>query len=114
MTEVVGSSFHQPVAQVNYPELSVAFTRIHEPKHISVRDVACTDSTVIMKEIPDDGADPAYPVNSMEDRQTLARYQTLARRDPLLVLGGRLGSYRYLDMDETVAMALRTVKYLRF
>ena len=102
---------YQGTSVVNYTDASVPFTRIHEFKHYHPENNAImkTKKTVIMREYPVDwklGEEPYYPVKSTESDALLAKYQDEAKRIPNLVIGGRLGAYRYYDMDQAMAAAL--------
>jgi UDP-galactopyranose mutase len=65
--------------------------------------------TVVMREYSAQwkpGDEPYYPVDCEESRALLAKYQAEAEKIPNLVVGGRLGGYKYFDMDQTIAAAL--------
>jgi UDP-galactopyranose mutase len=94
-------------AILNYPDISVPYTRIHEPKHFTPWETH--DQTVAFREYsqetgPNDT--PYYPKNLAADQQKYADYHALAAREKNLSFLGRLGTYRYLDMDKTIAEAL--------
>ncbi|MEV0777486.1 UDP-galactopyranose mutase [Streptomyces sp. NPDC050433] len=109
-TEVRPTGDYQGAAVINYADGDVPFTRIHEFRHLHPeRDHYPTDRTVIMREFSrfaDRRDEPYYPVNSAKDRETLSRYRKLARAEPGVFFGGRLGTYQYLDMHMAVASAL--------
>ncbi|AYD89958.1 UDP-galactopyranose mutase [Actinomyces sp. 2119] len=111
-TEVVPTGDFQGTAVINQVDASVPWTRVHEFRHYHPERSYPDDATVITREYSRDagaGDEPYYPVGTSRDRQRLVRYQELAAREQersRVVLGGRLGSYRYLDMDKTVAAAL--------
>ena len=68
--------------------------------------------TVIMREYPrawKSGDEPYYPVNNPESQALLERYRAEAAKIPGLIIGGRLGEYRYYDMDQSVGKALEAV-----
>ena len=97
---------YQGCAVVNYTEASVPYTRIIEHKHF---DFGEQDVTVISKEYPAEwksGAEPYYPINNEKNSTLYEEYRKLAegRRD--VIFGGRLGTYRYYDMDKVIAAAL--------
>ena len=109
--ETVNCSDFQGTSVMNYTECEIPYTRIHEFKHYhpEQRDVMGCPKTVIMREYPADwtpGKEPYYPVDTPESRVLLERYRLEAEKVPNLVIGGRLGGYRYLDMDQSVAAAL--------
>jgi UDP-galactopyranose mutase len=101
---------YQGCPTMNYADADVPYTRVHEHKHFYPTPVP---HTLITREYPsahDDGSEPYYPVNDARNRGLYARYRRLVSRErPTLVLGGRIGGYRYIDMDETIAAALRLV-----
>ncbi|MBQ5795578.1 MAG: UDP-galactopyranose mutase, partial [Kiritimatiellae bacterium] len=95
----------------NYPEVEVPYTRIHEFKHYhpEQKDVMAIEKTVIMREYPatwKPGDEPYYPMSDTEALELAGRYQAEAAKIPDLVVGGRLGAYKYLDMDQAMAAAL--------
>ena len=101
----------QGTSVVNYTEADVPFTRIHEFKHYHPenREIMSCAKTVIMREYPrawKSGDEPYYPVNNSGSQALLERYQAEAKAVSGLVVGGRLGEYRYYDMDQSVGKAL--------
>lgn len=111
-TEVVPVRDHQGCAVMNYSDTDVPFTRVHEFVHYHPereRRGEGATSSVIMREYsrfatPED--EPYYPVGAPGDRALLGRYRELAEGEPRVLFGGRLGSYRYLDMHMAIASAL--------
>lgn len=104
-------SDYQGTSVVNYTEASIPYTRIHEFKHYhpELKDVMASGQTVIMREFPQNwkpGDEPYYPVNNAESAALQERYLQEAARFPQLTVGGRLGNYRYYDMDQAMAAAL--------
>ena len=104
----------QGTSVVNYTEAEVPYTRIHEFKHYHPEDkeTMARAKTVIMREYPRtwrSGDEPYYPVNTPESQALLERYRAEAAKIPGLVVGGRLGEYRYYDMDQSVGKALEAV-----
>ncbi len=98
--------FWQPAMQVNYPSPDVGFTRIVEIKHATGQQV---DSTTIVREYPADFADtpePYYPVPMPESKALYRKYKELADAESDVTFTGRLGTYRYYNMDQVVAAAL--------
>ena len=107
--EALPAGDYQGTAVVNYSDESVPFTRIHEFRHFHAERAYPADRTLIAREYPCEcgpGREPYYPVNTGADRELLARYAARAKADGRLLLGGRLGTYSYLDMDQCVASAL--------
>lgn len=103
-TEIVETEDFQGNAVVNYTDYDVPYTRIIEHKHF---DDACrTDTTVITREYPqkfEKGCEPYYPINDPENTELYGKYAELARKEKNTLFGGRLASYKYYDMDDTVA-----------
>ena len=101
----------QGTSVVNYTDADVAFTRIHEFKHYHPEDAAvmAAPSTIICREYPQawkPGDEPYYPVDTPESRERLALYRAEAAKVPNLVVGGRLGEYKYYDIDRSIDRAL--------
>ena len=100
----------QGAAVVNYPDQDVAFTRIHEFKHLHPERRYPPGRTLIMREysrFAQPGDEPYYPINTPADRDMYGRYAALAQQEPNVVFGGRLGTYRYLDMHQAIGAALK-------
>lgn len=113
-TEKLNTRDFQGTSVVNYTEAAVPFTRIHEFKHYHPEQTAImsAEQTIICREYPKAwalGDEPYYPVNTPDAAALLRQYQTEAARIPNLVVGGRLGSFRYYDMDLAMEAALRVV-----
>jgi UDP-galactopyranose mutase len=100
----------QGTSVMNYADEDVPYTRIHEFRHFHPeRDWYPTDKTVIVHEYsrfagPDD--EPYYPINTPDDRAKLLKYRELAKAEPNVLFGGRLGTYKYLDMHMAIGSAL--------
>jgi UDP-galactopyranose mutase len=99
----------QPVAVVNYPN-EYAFTRITEFKHMTGQK---HEKTSIVYEYPQDEGDPYYPVPRKENAERYTRYQALAREMPQVHFVGRLGTYRYYNMDQIVGQSLTMYKRIK-
>ena len=100
---------YQGNAVVNYTEREVPYTRVIEHKHF---EFGTQQGTVITREYPAEwreGDEPYYPVNDERNSALLKKYQELASGRPHIVFGGRLGQYRYYDMDKVIAAALDAV-----
>jgi UDP-galactopyranose mutase len=112
-TEVLPVGDFQGTPVMNYAGNDVPYTRIHEFRHFHPeRAHYPSDKTVIMREFSrfaGKGDEPYYPVNTAEDRTRLLKYRDLARGEDGVVFGGRLGTYRYLDMHMAIGAALSTV-----
>jgi len=102
----------QGTAVMNYADRDVPWTRIHEFRHFHPEREYRSDRTVIVREYSRSaGADdePYYPINTPRDRRILSRYRRLAKSEPDVYFGGRLGTYKYLDMHVDIASALSMV-----
>lgn len=99
----------QGCSVMNYPDADVPFTRIHEFRHFHPERDYTKDATVIMREFSrfaNKGDEPYYPVNTAVDREKLLAYRDLAKGEDNVLFGGRLGTYKYLDMHMAIASAL--------
>jgi len=106
---VVDPGDFQGTSVMNYADEEVPFTRIHEFRHFHPERAYPEDQTVIMKEysrFAGDDDEPYYPVSTPEDRTRLLAYRDLATHEKGVLFGGRLGSYRYLDMHMAIGSAL--------
>jgi UDP-galactopyranose mutase len=97
----------QPVAVVNYPDPAVPYTRITEYKHLTGQ---VHSQTSISYEYPQADGDPYYPIPRPENAALYKRYEALSREDPNTIFVGRLGTYRYYNMDQVVGQALATYR----
>jgi UDP-galactopyranose mutase len=110
--EVVATGDFQGTSVVNYNDEHIPFTRIHEFRHFHPERDYPADRTVIMREFSrfaEPGDEPYYPINTAEDRTKLQRYRELARKETAasnVLFGGRLGTYKYLDMHMAIGSAL--------
>jgi UDP-galactopyranose mutase len=108
-TEVRPTGDHQGCAVLNYGDEDVPYTRVHEFRHLHGERRYPADATVIAREysrFAGPGDEPYYPINTSADRALLLRYRELARAEPAVLFGGRLATYRYLDMHTAIASAL--------
>jgi len=101
----------QGTGVVNYNDREVPFTRIIEFKHFHPERAKThlPGKTVIVHEysrFAEEGDEPYYPINTAEDRAKLLKYRELAKREPMVLFGGRLGTYKYLDMHMAIGSAL--------
>ena len=109
-TEILDMENYQGNAVVNYTEREVPFTRIIEHKHF---EFGKQKKTVISREYPDEwkkGDEPYYPVNDEKNNRLADAYRELAAKEDRVIFGGRLGEYRYYDMDKVVLAALEAVR----
>lgn len=96
---------YQGVAVVNYTDRETPFTRLIEHKHFNFGK---QPKTVITREYPvewQEGMEPYYPVNDRENGDLYAKYSELAKTEGNVIFGGRLGLYRYFDMDKVIEAA---------
>jgi UDP-galactopyranose mutase len=108
-SEIVPDGNFQNTSVVNYSDLDVAFTRIHEYRHLHPERDYQNESTYISREysrFASRNDEPYYPVNTDTDREKLIQYRTLIDNEKNVWFGGRLGSYQYLDMHMAIASAL--------
>ncbi|NGY61662.1 UDP-galactopyranose mutase [Lentzea sp. NEAU-D13] len=110
--EVVATGDFQGTPVMNYNDADVPFTRIHEFRHFHPERDYPKDKTVIVREFSraaEKDDEPYYPINTAEDREKLERYRELAKREAAeknVLFGGRLGTYKYLDMHMAIGAAL--------
>ncbi|WP_422933680.1 UDP-galactopyranose mutase [Sinomonas sp. P47F7] len=107
--EVLEVGDFQGTSVVNYNDDNVPWTRIIEPRHFHPERNYQTDKTVIMREFSrfaEKGDEPYYPINTEVDRAKLLAYRDLARAERSVLFGGRLGTYKYLDMHMAIGSAL--------
>ncbi|WP_114907245.1 UDP-galactopyranose mutase [Ornithinimicrobium murale] len=110
--DVVLTGDFQGTSVLNFADPEVAYTRVHEFRHLHPERDYPTDRTVIMREYPRLATrqdEPYYPVGTPQDRALVRRYREHAAAEPGVAFGGRLGTYRYLDMHMAVASALSLV-----
>ncbi len=102
---------YQPNAVVNYTEDDVQFTRITEFKKFYMREDG--EHTVICREFPSWEGEASYPVMNTKNRELLKKYTDEAAKLPNISFAGRLGTYRYINMDKAVCEALALYKKLK-
>lgn len=101
---------YQGNAVVNYTEREIPYTRVIEHKHF---EFGLQKDTVITREYPavwKEGEEPYYPINDEKNDTLFQKYQEMAKTKPHVIFGGRLGQYRYYDMDKVIAQALAAVE----
>ncbi len=109
-SETLNEENHQGVAVVNYTERDIPYTRIIEHKHF---EFGTQSKTVITREYPADwkpGDEPYYPINDQRNTDLYEKYRKLADKEGSVVFAGRLGGYKYYDMDKAIAAAFDLVK----
>jgi UDP-galactopyranose mutase len=107
--ETVDVDDFQGTGVVNYNDQEVPWTRILEFKHLHPERTYTPGKSIIVREysrFAEEGDEPYYPVNTAEDRATLLKYRELAKAEPMVLFGGRLGTYKYLDMHMAIGSAL--------
>lgn len=108
---VVDTGDFQGTGVVNYNDQDVPYTRIIEFKHFHPERerTHLPGKSVIVHEysrFAEEGDEPYYPVNTADDRAKLLKYRELAKSEPMVLFGGRLGTYKYLDMHMAIGAAL--------
>lgn len=109
-TEELNVENYQGNAVVNYTEREIPYTRIIEHKHF---EFGKQPNTVISKEFSSEwkkGDEPYYPVNNEKNDILYAEYKKLADNEGKVIFGGRLGAYKYYDMDRIIDAALNVCK----
>ena len=115
-TEVLDKPNFQGNAVVNYTDAQTPWTRIIEHKWFEPETAGNTEKTVISREYSSEwkpGDEPYYPVNDERNSALYSRYAEMAAKEEKVLMGGRLGSYRYYDMDQVLAAALEAAKALK-
>ncbi len=111
VNETVDTGNYQGNAVVNYTEYEVPYTRVIEHKHFEPEnDRANPKKSVITREYPkawESGMEPYYAVNDEKNTELYQRYADLAAKEENVIFGGRLGQYKYFDMDDTIEEALK-------
>ena len=110
-TEIKDMQNYQGNAVVNYTEYEIPYTRIIEHKHFEFDTES--PKTVVTREYPDiwtPGKEPYYPINNDRNNELYKKYEELAQNDNKVIFGGRLGQYKYYDMDKVIAAALECVE----
>ena len=105
-TEVLDMENYQGNAVVNYTDAETPYTRIIEHKHF---EFGTQPKTVISREYSAEwkpGEEPYYPVNDEKNDSLYREYKKLADAQDGVLFGGRLGEYKYYDMDKVIAAAL--------
>ena len=109
-TETLDIENYQANAVINYTERKIPYTRIIEHKHFEDSE---SPKTIITREYPAEykkGEEAYYPINNDKNNQLYAKYEALAKKEENVIFGGRLGTYKYYDMDSIIKEALNTVK----
>ena len=110
--EVLDKEYYQDNSVVNYTDRETPYTRIIEHKYFNDTK---NNKTIITKEYPLGGfvgKEPYYPINDKKNNELYEKYKNYSKRFPYITFGGRLGDYRYYNMDEVVYNALEKAKTL--
>ena len=110
-TETLNEQNYQGNAVVNYTEYEIPYTRIIEHKHFEFDSTS--PKTIITREYPDTWnkeKEPYYPINNDKNNNLYEKYKELADKDKKVIFGGRLGQYKYYDMDKVILEALNSTK----
>jgi len=110
--EVLDTPNYQGLAQINYTDAAVPYTRIIEHKHFEAfaADVEKNPKTVISREYSvewEEGMEPYYPINDEKNITVFERYQEMAQKESNVIFGGRLAEYKYYDMAPIVEKVLK-------
>lgn len=110
-TETLPTSNYQGLAQINYTEAEIPYTRIIEHKHFEsfAADVDKNPQTIISREYSvewKEGLEPYYPINDEKNNALYQKYEALAQQESNVIFGGRLAEYKYYDMAPIVEKVL--------
>lgn len=109
-TEILDEENYQGNAVVNYTEYEIPYTRIIEHKHF---EYGTQLKTVVTKEYPDKwngNKEPYYPINNEKNNKLYQKYKEYSQKDEHVIFGGRLGQYKYYDMDKVIEEALKCAR----
>jgi UDP-galactopyranose mutase len=106
-TKILDYNDFQGNAVVNYTDIGIEYTRILEHKHFEFGN---QEKTVITEEYPRTNGDPYYPINDEDNNIIYSHYKKLMNQEKNIIFGGRLADYKYYDMHQVVASALKRVK----
>ena len=119
-TEELNIGNYQGNAVVNYTEAEIPYTRIIEHKHFEYakslgneESEEVSNFTIITREYPltwDETKEPYYPINNEENNSLYQKYEELSQKDENVIFGGRLGKYKYYDMDKIIEEALNALR----
>lgn len=104
---------YQGHAVINYTEREVPYTRIAEHKYFNYRESPVTYITYEYPKLYEEGDDPYYPVNNKKNKALYNQYKDLADKESNVSFAGRLGSYQYFDMDDTIRAAMNLFEKLK-
>ncbi|MCR4705482.1 MAG: UDP-galactopyranose mutase [Lachnospiraceae bacterium] len=107
-TETLDTGNYQGIANMNYTDAETPYTRVLEHKHFEFGK-GDPNKTVITREYSSEwkpGDEPYYPVNDAKNTELYQKYVKRAESEPDVLFGGRMGTYKYMDMDKVIAQAL--------
>lgn len=111
-TEIKDIANYQGIAVINETNVNIDYTRTIEHKHFDYENIS--DYTIITKEFPQQwkrGLEPYYPVNNLINDELHLKYIDLIRYTyPNIIVGGRLGHYKYYDMDDIIIQAFKDIE----
>jgi len=108
--EIVDTDNYQGVAVVNYTDRKTPYTRVIEHKHF---EFGTQPKSVITREYPvtwSEGMEPYYPVNDEHNQELFLKYAALSEKEKKVIFGGRLGEYKYYDMDKVIESAMKAAE----
>lgn len=108
--DIVDTDNYQGVAVVNYTDRETPYTRVIEHKHF---EFGTQPKSVITLEYPvtwSEGMEPYYPVNDERNQELFLKYVALSKKEDQVIFGGRLGEYKYYDMDKVIESAMKAAK----
>jgi UDP-galactopyranose mutase len=109
--KIVDVEDYQGTSVMNYSDLDVKYTRIHEFKHLHPeRKYSNLKSVIFYETTGYDPENPFYPINTERNKKLLQKYKELAHHERGVIIGGRLGDYAYYDMDKAILAALNCYK----
>ncbi|MDT9605894.1 UDP-galactopyranose mutase [Lactobacillus johnsonii] len=113
-TEEKDVNNYQGNAVINYTDAETPYTRVIEHKHFEFGKSDYKDKTIVTREYPADwkrGDEPYYPINNYRNNQLYKEYKKLAEKEnDKVIFGGRLGQYKYYNMDQVIAAARKSVQ----
>lgn len=106
--QVLDVEDYQGTSVMNFADVSVPYTRQHEPRHLHPERSYTQEKTLVFTEYSkaDDGNEPFYPIPDANNTMLAKEYRKLAVQEKNLIVAGRLGDYKYYDMHETINRAL--------
>jgi len=112
--EVLSTGDYQGTSVMNYADEAIPFTRIHEFRHLHPERDYAKDKTIIFREysrFAETKDEPYYPVNTPQDKKLYDAYDAMAQAENNVLFGGRLGTYRYLDMHQAIGAAMKVFEH---